>query len=88
MSTPATSVPPKFLKKIGRIFTIVSTSPKPEPRFEEDLPGYSTIDGGMVAYQSGANAVSAGAGIFIGGYFVGVADEDALTGGNMPMIKY
>lgn len=88
MNVSATSSRPKFLKNIGRIFTMVSTSPKADVGFDEDLLSFSTTDGSMVAYKSGENAVSAGAGIFIGGYFVGVADEDAHTDTNKPLIKY
>ena len=93
MSIAATSYRPnvlekKVLKNLGRIFTIVSSSPKADAGFEEDLLSFSTIDGSMVAYKSGANAVSAGAGIFVGGYFVGGAVDSALSDENMPFIKY
>ncbi len=37
----------------------------------EDLIEFATIDGGVVDYYACEQAVSSGAGIFIGGYFVG-----------------
>ncbi|WP_162055372.1 hypothetical protein [Pontibacter pamirensis] len=88
MSKSATSLRPKVLKNIRRIFTMVSASPKADTGFDENLLSFSTIDGSVVAYKSGANAVRSGAGIFVGGYFVGVADEEALSGQSMPFIKY
>lgn len=39
-----------------------------------DALEYATIDGGVVDYQACEEAVNSGAGIFIGGYFVGVTD--------------
>ncbi|RDV15027.1 hypothetical protein DXT99_12160 [Pontibacter diazotrophicus] len=93
MSIAATSYRPnvidnKVLKNLGRIFTMVSSSPKADTGFEDDMLSFSTIDGSMVAYKSGANAVNAGAGIFVGGYFVGGADDNALSDESMPFIKY
>lgn len=40
----------------------------------DDLMEYATIDGGVVDYYSCEQAVNDGAGIFIGGYFVGVTE--------------
>ncbi|MBC5774942.1 hypothetical protein H8S95_12770 [Pontibacter sp. KCTC 32443] len=40
----------------------------------DDLMEYATIDGGVVDYYACEQAVSNGAGIFIGGYFVGVTE--------------
>lgn len=40
----------------------------------EDLVEFATIDGGVVDYYTCEEAVSNGAGIFIGGYFVGVTE--------------
>ncbi|PRY07307.1 hypothetical protein CLV24_12445 [Pontibacter ummariensis] len=42
---------------------------------EEEPVGYATIDGHVVTHLDGASAVSNGAGIFIGDYFVGIADS-------------
>lgn len=42
----------------------------------------------MVACKSVADAVSAGKGMFVGGYFVGVADDSAPMGNSMPFIRY
>ncbi|MFD3002897.1 hypothetical protein ACFS7Z_21195 [Pontibacter toksunensis] len=73
---------------MGKIFTMVSASPKVNTGIEEGMLSFSTTDGSMVAYRSGANALSAGAGIFVGGYFVGGADDSALSDESMPFIKY
>ncbi|WP_276497009.1 hypothetical protein [Pontibacter litorisediminis] len=53
----------------------------------EEPAGYATIDGNMVTYHAGSSAVSSGSGIFIGDYFVGLADNYesvSLT----PFIRY
>ncbi|WP_242918511.1 hypothetical protein [Pontibacter liquoris] len=42
---------------------------------EEEMTDFSTIDGGVITYNAGTKAVSSGAGIFIGDYFVGVAEH-------------
>ena len=93
MSTAATSYRPtaiekKVLKNIKRIFTVVSSSPKAKVDFEGAPAGFHTTDGRMVACKSVAEAVSAGKGMFVGGYFVGVADEGAPMGNSMPFIRY
>ncbi|WP_162426955.1 hypothetical protein [Pontibacter pudoricolor] len=41
---------------------------------QDDLMEFATIDGGVVDYYACEEAVNMGAGIFIGGYFVGVTD--------------
>jgi hypothetical protein len=41
---------------------------------QDDLMEFATIDGGVVDYYACEEAVNTGAGIFIGGYFVGVTD--------------
>jgi hypothetical protein len=46
-----------------------ATQPNDEPA------GFATIDGNMITYHAGSSAVSSGAGIFIGDYFVGLADN-------------
>ncbi|MEJ8755741.1 hypothetical protein WG947_01925 [Pontibacter sp. H259] len=56
-------------------FSQVSSSPGfNKGVFTEDLMEFATIDGGVVDYYSCEQAVNDGAGIFIGGYFVGVTD--------------
>ncbi|NDK55988.1 hypothetical protein [Pontibacter fetidus] len=40
----------------------------------DDLMEFATIDGGVIDYYACEEAVNTGAGIFIGGYFVGVSD--------------
>jgi hypothetical protein len=42
---------------------------------EEEGTDFSTIDGDVVTYTDGADAVNNGAGIFIGDYFVGKSDS-------------
>ena len=42
---------------------------------QDEPVGFATIDGNMVTYHAGSSAVSSGAGIFIGDYFVGLADN-------------
>ncbi|NEM97450.1 hypothetical protein [Pontibacter burrus] len=39
-----------------------------------DVVDFATIDGGVIDYYACEQAVSRGAGIFIGGYFVGVTE--------------
>ena len=43
--------------------------------YQDDLVEFATIDGGVVDYYACEEAVNTGAGIFIGGYFVGVTDN-------------
>ena len=40
----------------------------------DDLMEFATIDGGVIDYYACEEAVNTGAGIFIGGYFVGVTE--------------
>lgn len=54
---------------------------------EEEKAAFSTIDGSVITFNAGTNAVSNGAGIFIGDYFVGVADH-FLSISNMPFVRY
>ncbi|MCX2740773.1 hypothetical protein [Pontibacter anaerobius] len=51
-----------------------STTTKAYLQTDEPV-GYATIDGNVVTYHAGSSAVSNGAGIFIGDYFVGLADN-------------
>lgn len=55
---------------------------------EEDLVGYATIDGNMVHHVEVASAVNNGAGIFIGDYFVGLADSYHSISLTAPFIRY
>ncbi|WP_460879105.1 hypothetical protein [Pontibacter rugosus] len=45
------------------------------PPSEDEPTGYATIDGNMISHHVGSDAVSNGAGIFIGDYFVGITDN-------------
>jgi hypothetical protein len=54
---------------------------------EEEAFDFSTIDGGVVTYNAGTRAISNGAGIFIGDYFVGVSESyQSIT--NLPCVRY
>ncbi|MCJ8167435.1 hypothetical protein MKJ04_21520 [Pontibacter sp. E15-1] len=55
---------------------------------EEELVGYATIDGHMVHHVEVASAVNNGAGIFIGDYFVGFADNGHAISLTAPFIRY
>ncbi len=55
---------------------------------DEELVGYATIDGHMVHDIEVANAVNSGAGIFVGDYFVGLADNYNGISLNAPFIRY
>jgi hypothetical protein len=54
---------------------------------EEEVFDFSTIDGGVITYNAGAKAISSGAGIFIGDYFVGVC-ESYQSISNLPFVRY
>jgi len=68
-------------KNIGKSFVKIS-APK-----EEEKAAFSTIDGSVITFNAGKNAVSNGAGIFIGDYFVGVTDQ-FLSICNTPFVRY
>ena len=53
----------------------------------EEMLEYATIDGGVIEYVAGAQAVSKGNGIFIGGYFVGIP-EISHSGVQQTLIRY
>jgi len=55
---------------------------------EEELVGYATIDGHMVHHVEVTSAVNNGAGIFIGDYFVGLADSYHSISLTAPFIRY
>ncbi|MBC5994364.1 hypothetical protein [Pontibacter cellulosilyticus] len=54
---------------------------------EEEVFDFSTIDGGVITYNAGTKAISNGAGIFIGDYFVGMSDNYHSIS-NMPFVRY
>ncbi|GAA4444769.1 hypothetical protein GCM10023188_47160 [Pontibacter saemangeumensis] len=87
MNTSATLTRPYGLDSLRGMTGLTSFTAKPTAAPEEDALRFSTTDGSMMTYSAGTNAVSNGAGIFIGGYFVGLTDESLLTG-SMPFIKY
>ncbi len=54
---------------------------------KEDSISYSTIDGEEVNFTEGALAINSGAGIFIGGYFVGKSEcYEQMQ--NIPFVRY
>lgn len=55
---------------------------------EEEHVGYATIDGNMIHHVEVASAVNKGAGIFIGDYFVGFADNYHSISLHTPFIRY
>ncbi|WP_266205110.1 hypothetical protein [Pontibacter kalidii] len=63
-----------------------STGPKAALLHEEPA-GFATIDGNMITFHAGSSAVSSGSGIFIGDYFVGLADNfDSVS--VTPFVRY
>ncbi|AKD04161.1 hypothetical protein PKOR_15045 [Pontibacter korlensis] len=52
-----------------------SATVKTVSQYDDQPAGYATIDGNMVTYHAGSSAVSSGSGIFIGDYFVGIAEN-------------
>ena len=83
MLSSATLTRPDSLPVIGRY-----TAPKPGAGAEEDMLRLTTTDGSVMSHHAGTKAVRSGAGIFLGGYFVGVAEESLLTELQMPFIRY
>ncbi|RIJ41404.1 hypothetical protein [Pontibacter oryzae] len=74
MSTTLTPSPNALVEAC---YIIAGISTKPCIKvvsFDDEPAGYATIDGNMVTHLAGSDAVSNGAGIFIGDYFVGIAD--------------
>lgn len=55
---------------------------------EEEHVGFATIDGNMIHHVEVASAVNKGAGIFIGDYFVGFADNYHSISLTAPFIRY
>ena len=55
---------------------------------EEEHVGFATIDGNMIHHVEVASAVNNGAGIFIGDYFVGFADNYKSISLTSPFIRY
>lgn len=74
-------------ESFGSNVSVFSFPVKADSSINEDIMGFSTTDGHVVTYNAGTNAISSGAGIFIGDYFVGFADN-ALSDAAMPFIKY
>lgn len=69
---------PSAIVLVESCLSIIGLHPKGMHKvasIEEEPAGFATIDGSMVSHHSGANAISNGAGIFIGDYFVGFADN-------------
>lgn len=74
-------------ESFGGNLSVFSFPAKAGTSLNEDLYGFSTTDGNMISFNAGTNAISSGAGVFIGDYFVGFADH-ALSDNAMPFIKY
>jgi len=75
MNTSATTFRLHALESFDMNLALAYSASKPETSYEEDQFNFSTIDGSVMSYSAGTTAVSSGAGIFIGGYFVGVSDD-------------
>ena len=88
MNISATSFRPVALDSFGGNLAMASFISKPDAAFDEGQFNFTTIDGNMMPYNAGTNAVSSGAGIFIGDYFVGISDDSMFSGNSMPCIKY
>jgi hypothetical protein len=54
--------------------------------FDEEDIEFSTIDGDVVTFDAGSDAVSSGSGIFIGDYFVGITEN--YTSQQVPFVRY
>jgi hypothetical protein len=72
---------------LGSPVSAFSLLPKAAASHSEDFFGFSTTDGRMVTFNAGQHAISKGAGIFIGEYFVGLVDS-YFADAAMPCIKY
>ncbi|GAB3530510.1 hypothetical protein GCM10027443_11240 [Pontibacter brevis] len=87
MKTLANSTHAYSSESLGSNVSVFSLPSKAGALPNEDQYGFSTIDGSMVTFNAGTNAINNGAGIFIGDYFVGFADS-CHTDADMPCIKY
>ncbi|MDX5419827.1 MAG: hypothetical protein LPK09_11475 [Hymenobacteraceae bacterium] len=74
-------------KRISSVCLTSLSSKKSTGFLEADEFEFSTIDGGVVTYDAGASAISRGAGIFIGDYFVGITENYELVS-NQPFVRY
>ena len=87
MNISANSAAAYASETFGSNVSVFSFPSKAGASSSEDLYGFSTIDGSMVTYNAGTHAISNGAGIFIGDYFVGLADSNYADAA-MPFIRY
>lgn len=87
MNTLAKTTLAHASESYGSNVSVFSFPVKAGSSLNEDIMGFSTTDGHVVTYNAGTNAISNGAGIFIGDYFVGFADN-AFADAAMPFIKY
>jgi len=71
MTTSAASLLRDVSESFAGNLSISSGAWEPDAAFDEGQFHFPTIDGGMMPCRAGASAVRDGAGIFIGGYFVG-----------------
>lgn len=74
-------------KCYGKAALASSASAKRINLQEEEVFGFSTIDGGVITHKDGAAAISNGVGIFIGDYFVGTSDSYQSVS-NLPFVRY
>lgn len=75
------------VEKTNSSVSVFSFPTKAAVSQQEDFFGFSTTDGSMITLHAGKHAISQGAGIFIGDYFVGLADS-LCTDAALPFIKY
>ncbi|RDV17076.1 hypothetical protein DXT99_00735 [Pontibacter diazotrophicus] len=87
MNTLAKSTLAYASESFGSNVSVFSFPVKAGSSLNEDIIGFSTTDGHVVTFNAGTNAISNGAGIFIGDYFVGFADGP-FSDTAMPFIKY
>ena len=87
MNTSAKTTFASASESFGSNISVFSLPSRAGTSLNEDLYGFSTIDGSMVTLNAGTKAINNGAGIFIGDYFVGLADGP-FTDSAMPFIKY
>lgn len=80
--------PTKMAEPCPVLATLSPSCNSPKAALQIDEPaGYATIDGNVVTYHAGSSAVSNGAGIFIGDYFVGLT-ENYESFSMTPFVRY
>ncbi|MFD3003620.1 hypothetical protein ACFS7Z_24905 [Pontibacter toksunensis] len=87
MNTSAKTTHARATESFGSNIPVFSLPSKAGASYNEEQCGFSTIDGSVLAFNAGKNAINNGAGIFIGDYFVGLADSH-FTDTAVPYIRY